>query len=536
MYRLDIRTKSLAAQVKAFGGIKVLVIGEAMLDCYLEGSTGRICREAPVPVVSLENRTDAPGGAANTAVNVRCLSGDVIFLSVIGDDHEGEILRGCLEKQRVSTDYLLVQPQRQTLTKNRVIAAGQMLVRFDQGHTEAISPEIEQQLINQLIKFWPQCEAIIVSDYGYGILTPRIIDQISKLQRRQPRVLVADAKSLPTYKNVGITACKPNFEETKQLLGVTLFDNDAPRAEVIAKNADRLLDITGAKMVAVTLDTEGAMLLEQHHPPYRTYAQPSPNSRAAGAGDTFVSALTLALAAKVSNPTAIEIASAAAAVVVAKDGTSSCSDIELQDYFAADGRYVHALSWLTVRVEMNKRQNKKIVFTNGCFDILHRGHIAFLNQAKALGDLLIVAVNSDDSVRRLKGEGRPINSLEDRVQVLEALSCIDYLIAFDEDTADHLIEAIRPDVFVKGGDYTADMIAEAALVKQYGGSVEILPYLPDRSTSNIIERIREVLEAQPKDDAEPDYATTPDFFLSSANTITSGTKFPNDDVAIDSIV
>jgi D-beta-D-heptose 7-phosphate kinase/D-beta-D-heptose 1-phosphate adenosyltransferase len=242
--------------------------------------------------------------------------------------------------------------------------------------------------------------------------------------------------------------------------------------------------------VAVTLDTEGALVFERGRPAYRTYARPTPPSRAAGAGDTFVAALALALAAGGHTPAAVEVASAAASIVVGTDGTSVCGQEQLSEYFTAVSKTLHSVDRLAARAAFHHEQGRRIVFTNGCFDILHRGHITYLNRAKALGDLLVVGINSDESVRRLKGSGRPINGLEDRVQVLAALSCIDHIVPFDGDTPEELIRAIRPDVFVKGGDYTIEQLPEAGLVEQLGGTVQLLPFVEDRSTTGIIERIR----------------------------------------------
>jgi D-beta-D-heptose 7-phosphate kinase/D-beta-D-heptose 1-phosphate adenosyltransferase len=240
----------------------------------------------------------------------------------------------------------------------------------------------------------------------------------------------------------------------------------------------------------VTLDCEGALVFERGRPAYRTYTQPA-RSCVAGAGDTFVAGLALGLAAGASTAAAAELASGAA-VVVGKDGTAICSAQELREYVSAEDEYYGDLDRLKARVEFYREQGRKIVFTNGCFDILHRGHITYLNRAKALGDVLVVGVNSDESIRRLKGPSRPINSLEDRVQVLAALSCVDHLVAFGEDTPCNLIRALRPRVFVKGGDYTRERLPEAPLVEELGGVVQILPYLQDRSTTGIIERITEV--------------------------------------------
>jgi D-beta-D-heptose 7-phosphate kinase / D-beta-D-heptose 1-phosphate adenosyltransferase len=478
--------------IDAFADFNVLVVGEAMLDSYLEGSTDRLCREAPVPVVAISDRQDIPGGAANTAVNVRSLGGQPQFLSVVGDDPEGLLLQQALEKRGVSTAHLLVHPTRRTLVKHRVIAASQMLVRFDQGSTDRIDAETEQLLLDRLCHLFPTSDAVLISDYGYGILTPRVIQALAALQAASPHVLVVDSRNLTAYRQVEVTAVKPNYTEVVQLLNIQKLEGFNVRAEQIIAQQERLLDITGAQIAAVTLDTEGALFFQPGNPPYRTYAQPKPHSRASGAGDTFVSALTLALTANAPTSAAAELASAAAAIAVAKEGTSACAANELQGYFSAADRYVSKLSELVACVNFYRQQGQRIVFTNGCFDILHRGHIAYLNQAKALGDVLIVGVNSDQSVCQLKGTERPINALDDRIQVLTALSCIDYMIAFDESTPLHIIQAICPDVYVKGGDYTRETLPEAPIVEALGGVVEILPYLPEHSTTSIIQRIRAV--------------------------------------------
>ncbi|HEU5103765.1 MAG TPA: D-glycero-beta-D-manno-heptose 1-phosphate adenylyltransferase, partial [Roseiflexaceae bacterium] len=487
-----------------FGSLDVLVIGDAMLDCYLAGAAGELCREAPVPIVKVTERVAMPGGAANTALNVRSLGARVTLLSAIGDDAEGRRLHSILAERDVATEHVLMRPDRQTLAKNRVLAAEQLLVRFDQGSTSAVDQAAERALIERMAVLFPRCAAVIVSDYGYGILTPRIIAALAMLQARCPRIVVADSKDLAAFRAVGLTAAKPNYAECLRLLGASAGEDRATRAEWIAGRGAQLLDITGARMVATTLDAEGAIIVEREGPPYRTYARPTRDTNAAGAGDTFLSALALALAAGADTPAAAEIAAAAATVVVGKPGTATCATAELRGAFAGESKYATDLARLIARVEEYRRQGCRIVFTNGCFDILHRGHITYLNRAKALGDILIVGMNTDDSVRRLKGLQRPINSLEDRAQVLAALSCVDELIAFDDETPIRLIRALRPDVFVKGGDYTRASLPEAPVVEQLGGRVEILPYLHHRSTTNLIERIRLVpavgeLHEQPAD-------------------------------------
>ena len=477
--------------VAAFAGLNVAVIGEAMLDSYLEGTTGRLCREAPVPIVALETRRNAPGGAANSAVNARSLGASVRFLSVVGADAEAGWLRDSLEARGIvpAPADLLVDPSRRTLAKHRVVAASQLLVRFDQGTTAAIAGATEDQLIARLIELFPSLDALIVSDYGYGIMTPRVIATLARLQGDDPRVVVVDSKTLAAYRAVAPTAVKPNYAEAADLLGWDRDGSTLPRADRIAAASARILSVTGARVAAVTLDTDGALVVERDRAAYRTYARAEHHSRAAGAGDTFLTTLALALAAGADTPAASELASAAAAVVVGHDGTVACSTGELLAKVAPGSKPAADLAHLAARLAADRRRGLRVVFTNGCFDILHRGHVTYLSAAKALGDILVVGVNSDAGIRRLKGPERPINTLEDRVEVLAALSCVDHLIAFDDDTPERLIEALRPDVFVKGGDYTLDRLPEAALVRRLGGEVRILPFVADRSTTRIIERI-----------------------------------------------
>lgn len=472
-------------------GLKVVVLGDAILDGYLEGTSGRLCREAPVPVVAVSQRKYAPGGAGNTAVNVATLGGQVALLSVLGEDVDGDLLQAALVHYGVSTEHLIRQRARRTLAKHRVIADSHMLVRFDEGNHGPLDGETEWRVMAHLAELFQDCDALIVSDYGYGVLTPRIIKVLGELQAGSPRVLVIDSRhQLGSFRKVGGTAVKPNYAELLQLLGDRDSDSSKARADLIASWGDRILDLTGAQLAAVTIDVEGALFFERGRPPYRTYARPIRQARAAGAGDTFTAALALALAAGAHTPAAAELASAAAAVVVGKDGTAACSAQEVRAYLSPAGKYIPGRERLAAQVEFHRQQGRRIVFTNGCFDILHRGHIMYLNHAKALGDVLIVGVNSDLSVQRLKGPGRPVNPLSDRIQVLSALSCIDYVTPFEGDTPADLLQAVRPDVYVKGGDYTRETLPEATLVEELGGSVQFLPYVEDQSTSGIIERIR----------------------------------------------
>jgi D-beta-D-heptose 7-phosphate kinase / D-beta-D-heptose 1-phosphate adenosyltransferase len=494
----------LPALAEAFAGLKVVVLGDAILDCYLEGTSGRLSRAAPVPTVTLCRRSNVPGGAANTAVNVHILGGEVKFLTVFGDDAEGTALRHALHDAGVDTRHVLTRPGRHTIAKHRILAAAQLLLQLDQGDTGPLDAPTEATLARHLGQVAADADAVLVSDYGFGVLTPGIRETLADLQRSRPRILVVDSRHyLPAFRNANVTAVKPNFDEVVELLGAPELRDGRPRAAALLPHGEQILEMTGARIAAVTLDSDGALLFERGRRPWRTSAAPARHACAAGAGDTFASALTLARAAGADARAAGELAAAAAAVVVGKEGTAACSAQELQEYLCAEGKYVRHLERLAQRVEFYRQQGKRIVFTNGCFDILHRGHISYLHQARALGDLLIVGLNSDASIHRLKGPDRPINTLEDRIQVLAALSCIDHIIAFDDDTSCNLVRAVRPDVFVKGGDYTRERLPEAPLVEELGGVVRFLPYFSERSTSSLIERIKQAGEQLAPANAQP---------------------------------
>lgn len=321
----------LSGLISTFADRHVVVMGEAMLDSYLMGSANRLCQEAPVPVVTLSDRHDVPGGAANVAVNLHALGARVSFLSVIGEDADGDRLQQALERSEIETAGLLVQPSRRTLVKKRVMAASQMLLRMDEGDTGAIAPEVEQHLTEWLRALFPYCDAIVISDYSYGLLTPRVIDTLATLQATSPKLLVVDSKRLASYRSLGVTVVKPNYKEATRLLAdAAPFTESETRFDYIARHRNELLDLTGADTVIVTLDADGAIILQREQPPQRIAAKPTACKQTTGAGDTFISALTLVLASKASMAIAAELAITAAAVVIAKEGTATCSAEELQ--------------------------------------------------------------------------------------------------------------------------------------------------------------------------------------------------------------
>lgn len=476
--------------IERFGELRIAVVGDAMLDVMVLGTTERLCREAPVPVVKQSTTIDAPGGAANTAANLAAMGAHVSLVGATGDDDEGwRLLDGLISRGIDVTGMLRCRGDYGTLVKTRVMAGSQLLVRLDHGGPCADAGGID--LLRQVEVAYGNADACVISDYGYGVVTDAVIARLAELQSERRIPLFVDSKDVTRFAHLKPDAVKPNYEEVTRLLGTSASVLRTEAGEALQALGERVLALTGARVAAVTMDSEGALIFEEGCAPYRTYATPHPDSHATGAGDTFVSALALALAAGADAPTAGEVASAAAAVVVRKDGTCTCDVNELLETLAADEKIMPDLQHLVGLLDEKRRKGRRLVFTNGCFDILHRGHVAYLNAAKAQGDILVVGVNSDASVARLKGPERPINSLDDRLQVLGALSSIDYLVPFEEDTPSELITAIRPDVFVKGADYTRETLPEGDLVESLGGRIEFVSYVEDHSTTGIIARMRQ---------------------------------------------
>jgi len=480
---------ALRPVLDALAGLEVLVVGDALLDEYLHGGGTRICREAPVPVVTVHDRRPVPGGAGNVAANVAALGAGLRLLSVVGGDAAGAVLIAALERAGVAVADVLVEPGRDTVAKRRVIAGEQMVMRFDEGEGGPLRASTRAALLDRLPALFTAANVVLVSDYGYGLLDDELIEALAVLQRTTPRVLIVDPRDVARYRDVGATAVKPNYDEVSALLTRAAAGGSADRASAVSDDCERLHDLTGAQVVVVTLDRDGAVVCERGVPPYRAWTRPVPHSRACGAGDSFMTAFGLALAAGGDVPLAAEVAQAAAEVVTGRDGTSTCSLDDLREHLAETTTRLEPPDELAERVAFHRRQGRRVVFTNGCFDLLHRGHIDLLNRAKGLGDVLVVGLNSDESMARLQGPDRPINRLEDRARVLAALSAVDHLVAFDETTATDLVSLLRPDVYVKGGDYTRVMLPEAPHVEAQGGTVHILPYLEDRTTLALISRI-----------------------------------------------
>jgi D-beta-D-heptose 7-phosphate kinase/D-beta-D-heptose 1-phosphate adenosyltransferase len=468
-------------------GLQVLVIGDAWLDTYLTGVPGRLAEEAPVPVFGVKGRSHYPGGAPNVAANIAALGGRPRLLAVVGDDDNGRRLRETLREHSLSGEDLLSEPGRATPTRTRVVADSQLVARFEDGSTSPLGQAVEAAILERIRTISGAFDAAVVLDHGFGTLTPRVIEALAGLRAGSPRLVIVQATDVSAYRPANATAFTLTPAQAAGLLGVTAV-TAGDLAHRLSGSGDPLLDAVGADVATIMFEP-GALVVERGRPQYRTFTEPIRQGRTTGTGDTFVGALALALGGRVSAPEAAELASAAAAVATAKDDAAMCSAFELKEFLSSEGKSIR-LSRLLSRVDFYRKQGKRIVLANGSFDILHRGHITYLSRAKTLGDVLVVGINTDKSVARLKGPGRPVIALDDRMEILAAFSCVDHIVPFDQDTPVDLIRAIKPHVFVKGGDHSKDQLPEARVVEDLGGVVHILPLVEDRSTTGIIERVR----------------------------------------------
>jgi D-beta-D-heptose 7-phosphate kinase/D-beta-D-heptose 1-phosphate adenosyltransferase len=461
-----------------------------MLDRYTHGSVDRLCPDAPAPVLQFREQRDVAGGAANVAMNARALGAAVTLIAPFGADNSSRELRTLLQSQGVEVTDRSSFPSRTTLVKERLVADNRVLMRVDRGTTEPLEEGEAATLLHDWEALACAADVVILSDYGYGTFTPGAVRRLSRGREACTGILAVDSKRLERFARLQPTVVKPNYHQALGLLRQNASHAES-RADFIAMRAAAVLARSGADIAAVTLDCDGAVICHRGAPPFRTFCRHKGSAHVCGAGDSFLAAYCLALAAGGSSVSAAEIASAAAAVVVRQSETAVCSWREVEETLTCGRGACLDLHDLRCYAERLRAQGRRIVLTCGCFDLLHRGHITYLQQAKALGDILVVGVNCDESIARLKGPERPINTLADRLDVLASMSCIDHLVPFAEDTPHRLIESLRPDVFVKGGDYTRDRLPEAELVESLGGRVEILPYVSNRSTTGIIDRIRQ---------------------------------------------
>ena len=469
--------------IPRYENARVLVVGDVMLDRYWHGATSRISPEAPVPVVHVGGSEERPGGAANVALNTAALGAQTRLVGVTGDDEAAGLLESQLAGAGIECRFQKISDAA-TVSKLRVISRHQQLIRLDfEDGFAAVDPD---RLLEDFHRGLEACDVVVLSDYGKGTLLQ--VDRLIDAARQAGKPVFVDPAADDFSRYRGASMITPNMAELERVVG-----SCADEAALVEKS-NRLVEQSGIDALLVTRGEHGMTLLEKNAPEVHFPAQAREVFDVTGAGDTVIAVLAASIAAGEGLSSAVALANLAAGIVVGKLGTACVSAPELTSSAGAartPGLGEVSAEQLTVMVADARARGERIVMTNGCFDILHAGHVACLNEAKSLGDRLIVAVNDDDSVRRLKGKGRPINPLERRMAVVGALGCVDWVVPFPEDTPEQLICDIGPDLLVKGGDYRPEEIAGHDCVRRNGGEVVVLDYADGCSTSNIIRAIQQ---------------------------------------------
>ncbi|MED5602745.1 MAG: bifunctional D-glycero-beta-D-manno-heptose-7-phosphate kinase/D-glycero-beta-D-manno-heptose 1-phosphate adenylyltransferase HldE [Pseudomonadota bacterium] len=469
-------------RIPPFGQARVLVAGDVMLDRYWHGPTGRISPEAPVPVVRVTELEDRPGGAANVALNMAALGARAELVGLTGQDEAAGILEQRLGAADVLCDFQKVAGL-PTITKLRVISRQQQLLRLD--FEESFHDQDPAPFAEKVKARLAGCGALVLSDYAKGAL--RDCPGLIALAREAGVPVLVDPKGSDFSRYRGATLLTPNLAEFEAVVG------PVPDEKTLLEKGQALMAELDLGALLITRSEKGMTLLRAGQTELHLPAHAREVFDVTGAGDTVISTLAVSLAAGADLAEAVVLANIAAGIVVGKLGTAVVSAPELRravHQAGGPGRGAMTEEQLLIAIEDARAEGEKIVFTNGCFDIIHAGHVGYLDSARRLGDRLVLAVNSDDSIRRLKGPGRPINSLERRMAVLAALEAVDYVVAFDTDTPEPLLEKVRPDILVKGGDYSVDQVVGADIVKRHGGRVEVLDFVENISTTHIVQKIR----------------------------------------------
>ena len=466
-----------------FNQANVLVVGDIMLDRYWYGGTNRISPEAPVPIVKVDALEERAGGAANVAMNITSLGGSARLIGFTGIDEPAKVLDEQLTKRNVHCDFVSVSTH-PTITKLRVLSRNQQLIRID--FEEGFNSVDHTPILERIESALSTSKVLVLSDYAKGALTA-VQAMIKQAQKANVPILV-DPKGTDFERYRGATLLTPNMSEFEAVVGVCKTEQ-----EIIEKGY-QLIKQYDLKALLVTRSEKGMTLLQLDKPVYHLPTQAKEVFDVTGAGDTVIATLAASLAAGQSLEESCFLANAAAGVVVGKLGTSTVSQVELSNAIRArtdDGFGVMTEETLKEEIRKARLRGEKIVMTNGCFDILHAGHVSYLANARKLGDRLVVAVNSDASVKQLKGQSRPINPLMQRMIVLGALDSVDWVVPFEEETPQRLIASILPDVLVKGGDYKPEDIAGGKEVIEAGGVVKVLNFEDGCSTTNIIDKIKQ---------------------------------------------
>jgi len=490
MVREDImNSEHLLSVIAGLDRPRVLVVGDVILDRYVTGEVKRISPEAPIPVLNVERAELRLGGAGNVAANLQAMEAEVSIVSVLGDDSWGSDLRALFEEAGIDATGLVTDPGRPTVRKTRLMSGVQQILRVDWEEVESVEGDTAAALAAHASALVDGADAVVLSDYGKGLLGEDMCAHVLALAKERGLPVVVDPKGADYTKYRGATLVSPNRKEAELALGRALGDDEALRV-----GAQELSEANGIDSVVITLGAGGIHFRTADGTEGRVATKARAVYDVTGAGDTVVAQLALHLGAGTALEDAVELANEAAGLVVGRLGAATITREELSARVRAGtpprGKVV-APEHLDELLEVWRAAGKHVVFTNGCFDVLHRGHVEYLRFSKEQGDVLLVGINDDESVRRLKGEERPLNALEDRLEVLAALEPVDAVVAFSEDTPKELVERVSPHVLVKGEDWAEKGVVGREWVESHGGKVVLAPLVPGRSTSAILGKARE---------------------------------------------
>jgi D-beta-D-heptose 7-phosphate kinase/D-beta-D-heptose 1-phosphate adenosyltransferase len=475
--------------IAALKNRRLLVVGDLMVDEYLWGAVDRISPEAPVQVVVVREETATLGGAGNVVNNLVALGAQVAVAGVVGTDYHGDLLRTRFADLGVDTAGIIAETGRATTRKKRVLAANQQILRIDWETRSEINAESRAAIRRVLADKIPEADLVLISDYGKGLLSPDLIAEIVAAARRAGKAVIGDPKGRDYARYAGLTLLTPNQKEAGLAAGIQIRS-----PETLEAAAARILAIAGLEKLLITCGKEGMVLFEPPKPPLRIRSQARQVFDVSGAGDTVVAVLGLAMAAGAAVAEAAALANTAAGIVVGKVGTATVSAAELaaaRNPLPNDtGHKVKAIGELDALGRDLRRRQKRVVLTNGCFDFLHAGHLQLFSASRQLGDVLVVAIDDDASVRKLKGPGRPVIPARERVRILTNLDIIDFVVVFAAGELDHLIATLKPDILTKGSNYAGDEVFGRETVERSGGRVVLIPVVDKTSATEIINHIK----------------------------------------------
>lgn len=481
-YFFIMKTDFLAVMAR-FSELSIVVIGDVMLDHYISGTTERTSPEAPVPVVLVNEQNYFAGGAANVARNAAAAGAAVRCVAITGDDPAGHNLRAALDNAGVDTAGVVVLPDYSTIIKTRIVSQGQQIVRLDYEKPWIADTSGEEALFAATEQALAGADAVIFSDYGKGVLCEAIARRILQLCKERNVPVLVDPKGRDYSRYQGAFAITPNSREAQEVTGIAIDTSGGLR-----RAADSIRSIAQSKISIITRGADGLALLNESDDLLEIPTAAREVFDVTGAGDTFVAWLTLGIASDLESGDAARLANMAAGVSVSRSGPAVVSPFDMRQAMASGrlGRKLVREEDLKTLGDQLRDSGKKIVFTNGCFDFLHAGHVAFLQQARAMGDVLVLAMNTDESIRRLKGAPRPIIPQQQREELVAAIEAVDYVVTYREDTPHHIIEDLRPDMLVKGNNFKMTEVEGADLVRQQGGEVAVLPIVHNFSTSELV--------------------------------------------------